>query len=168
MELCDNKNFLDAYWSKDANGKPLFFIINEALISKLCILGEDYDPCFEGASISRIEFSFERGFSDMIFQLQEILDKGGFDNMPKNENDVLENEVIKPETEPEKPQYNLDDIIEYIELKTQYDNLKAQYDELEAQCEQFQVEADALREFKASVEKKQKEDMVASFYMLSD
>jgi hypothetical protein len=50
MEL-DEKT-LDATWTRDGNGKPKFFIINEAIISKLCILGEEYEPCFEGATIT--------------------------------------------------------------------------------------------------------------------
>ena len=52
MELDDK--IIDAHWSKDANGNKQFFIINEAIISKLCILGEDYEPCFEGAQISKV------------------------------------------------------------------------------------------------------------------
>jgi len=39
-------------WSKTVNSGGEFFIINEAIISKLCILGEDYEPCFEGASVT--------------------------------------------------------------------------------------------------------------------
>ena len=39
MEL--SNKFLDGTWTKDNNGKPKFFIINEAIISKLCILGEE-------------------------------------------------------------------------------------------------------------------------------
>lgn len=38
MEL--SNKFLDGSWTKDINGKPKFFIINEAIIEKLCILGE--------------------------------------------------------------------------------------------------------------------------------
>ena len=52
MELSEQN--LDAHWTKDKNEKPEFFIINEAIISKLCILGEDVEPCFEGASITDI------------------------------------------------------------------------------------------------------------------
>ena len=52
MELSEQN--LDAHWTKDENGKPEFFIINEAIISKLCILGEDVEPCFEGANITNI------------------------------------------------------------------------------------------------------------------
>ena len=36
-------------WTKDENNKPKFFIVNEAIISKLCTLGEDEEPCFEGS-----------------------------------------------------------------------------------------------------------------------
>ena len=81
MEL--DTNSLDAYWTKDNNGTPQFFIINEAIMSKLCILGEDCEPCFEGASITNVQFSFEDGFKEQLFsmieKMQEILskDEGG-------------------------------------------------------------------------------------------
>lgn len=79
MEL--DQNHLDAFWSKDINGKPEFFIINEAIMSKLCILGEDVEPCFEGASISSVQFSFDDNFretwAEMVNQMREILNEGG-------------------------------------------------------------------------------------------
>jgi hypothetical protein len=79
MEL--SENYLDATWTKDKNGKPQFFIINEAIISKLCILGEDCEPCFEGSQIAKIEFSFEEGFKTQVFnmmnELKEFLKEGG-------------------------------------------------------------------------------------------
>jgi len=62
MELDDDS--LNAYWTKDGNGKPQFFIINEAIISKLCILGEEAEPCFEGANITAVQFSFEDNFKE--------------------------------------------------------------------------------------------------------
>ena len=78
MEL--DKDTLDATWTKNKNGVPQFFIINEAVISKLCILGEDCEPCFEGATITDIQFSFEDSFKKelhfMIQELNELL-KGG-------------------------------------------------------------------------------------------
>ena len=81
MEL--SEKYLDATWTKDVNGKPKFFIINEAIISKLCILGEDCEPCFEGADITapKITFSFEDGFKEQLFsmmnELKEYLKEGG-------------------------------------------------------------------------------------------
>ncbi len=80
MEL-DEKT-LDATWTKDANGKPQFFIINEAVISKLCILGEEYEPCFEGSNITPIQFSFNDNFKqEMLSMMKELkeylLSEGG-------------------------------------------------------------------------------------------
>ena len=81
MEL--DKKTLNATWTKDNNGKPQFFIINEAIISKLCTLGENYEPCFEGAGITAptIQFAFEDGFKEELFsmmnELKELLNKGG-------------------------------------------------------------------------------------------
>jgi len=69
MELDENN--LDASWTKDNNGKPQFFIINEAIISKLCILGEDVEPCFEGASITGLQFSLEDNFKNTIYSFME-------------------------------------------------------------------------------------------------
>lgn len=79
MEL--DENLIDAHWTKDGNGKPQFFIINEAIISKLCILGEDCEPCFEGAQITKVQFSFEEGFKQQLFsmmnEITKILNEGG-------------------------------------------------------------------------------------------
>lgn len=79
MEL-DEKT-LNATWSKDDNGKPQFFIINEAIISKLCILGEENEPCFEGSQITDVRFSLDDGFKEQLFsmmkELKDLLNEGG-------------------------------------------------------------------------------------------
>ena len=81
MEL--DEDTINAHWSKDGNGDPKFFIINEAIISKLCTLGEENEPCFEGASIGApvIQFAFADGFKEQVFsmmnELKELLNKGG-------------------------------------------------------------------------------------------
>ena len=116
MEL--DQDHLDAHWSKDVKGKPEFFIINEAIMSKLCILGEDVEPCFEGASISAIQFSFDDSFkadwANMMNQMKEILkneggapvfkytvnstpDKTPIENYLANQEDILQLSVIKKE-----------------------------------------------------------------------
>ena len=79
MEL--DEETIDAHWSKDDNGDPKFFIINEAIISKLCTLGEANEPCFEGANIAAptIQFAFEDGFKEQLFsmmnELKDLLNK---------------------------------------------------------------------------------------------
>ena len=81
MEL--DEETLDATWSKNKNNEPMFFIINEAIISKLCILGESNEPCFEGSNITApmIQFALEEGFKEqllsMMNELKDLLNKGG-------------------------------------------------------------------------------------------
>lgn len=83
--------------TKGDNGIPHFFIVNEAIISKLCILGEEYEPCFQGASISKptIQFSFSKDFEEQMFsmmnELKELLNEGG--------TNVMNEEVKVPATE---------------------------------------------------------------------
>lgn len=66
MELDNDEKNIDAFWAKDENGNKQFFIINEAIISELCILGMDYEPCFEGSDIKApVEFSLnEENFKE--------------------------------------------------------------------------------------------------------
>ena len=73
MEL--DEDTINAHWSKDGNGDPKFFIINEAIISKLCTLGEANEPCFEGANIAAptIQFAFEDGFKEQLFSMMNEL-----------------------------------------------------------------------------------------------
>lgn len=283
MEL-DEKN-LDGTWTKDAKGNPQFFIINEAIISKLCILGEDVEPCFEGSQI-KAAFALDEGFvakfSLMAKQLKEILDKGGKQEMQtyavkigdviwntlyslmaerypaevgstyaikgfyeeegqkfallchREDNNLIrldfsvdeagnvifaqeitefaadlvpeevqfeadavsefestffkkekEDEEEKKEdtpsedeedTDPEedddedkdKKKYNLDEIPEYVELSAQYTELSEKYAALEAEKANLDSQLAELTEFKNASDKKAKEEMIASFYMLSD
>ena len=239
MEL--DEGTLDAFWSRDDNGNRQFFIINEAIISKLCVLGEDVEPCFEGASISQVQFSFEDDFKNTLFEmmkeLKELL-KGGNEMNATEENKIdevvvdpvvvedpapsdpvidepvdanepaaaevegeIEGESVKEDQEeteetvedtdpvvvdefenkddvcpecgkPEgectceekdedKKDYSLEEIPEYTDLLAKYELLVTEHSSLE-------TEVAGLREFKASIEKKEKEAMIASFYMLSE
>lgn len=57
--------------------------------------------------------------------------------------------------------YSLDEIPEYQELTEKYTQLQSDYDTL-------RQEVEGLRAFKVSTERTAKEDMIKSFYMLSD
>lgn len=311
MEL--SENYLDATWTKDDNGKPQFFIINEAIVSKLCILGEDCEPCFEGSQIAKVEFSFDDSFKNQLFsmmnELKEFLKEGGAKEVfnkyaveigdslwsalyrhieqayPDTENcycsiyriegvfeegtqkfAVLQSrssmkyyrlnfalaedtgfvpsdtliEVTKSYTPAEEPQfaldaveefeteyakkkkeeeegkdgknagkksednsdddgdekkcpkcgkpldececddddddddkknkknYNLEEVVEYTELKAQYDDLMAKFSALETEHETLKSEIEPLKAFKLEAEKKDKQAMIDQFYMLSD
>lgn len=83
MEL-DEKT-LKADWTKNEKGQREFFIINEAIISKLCILGQDVEPCFEGSKFEQpvLQFSYGEDFQNKLFsmmnELKDLLEqqKGG-------------------------------------------------------------------------------------------
>lgn len=84
MEL--DEETLDGRWSTNNNTGMDFFIINDAIFTKLCILGEDVEPCFEGARITapevsktftKMDDSFKRTLFSMMQDLQSAL-KGGY------------------------------------------------------------------------------------------
>lgn len=83
MEL--DEDTCDAFWTRDDIGRPQFFIINEAFFSKLCILGENNEPCFEGSQITKfslvIDESFQQKMYSMMNEIKDLLAKGGTKNM---------------------------------------------------------------------------------------
>lgn len=187
MEL--DKKLTNGSWTKTDNENCEFFIINEAIMSKLCILGEDVEPCFEGSNIEtpKYEFSFNEEFKNQLFsminEIKEFLSEGG-KAMTENENVVVEETVVEEpevvvkepvtETEPtaesEEPvaSYNLEEVVEYQELLSQFNELQTNFEALTVENEQLKQDNEALTSFKHGVEKEKKEAMIASFYMLSD
>ena len=210
MEL--HEPTLKGFWSEDDNNGTSFFIINEAIISKLCILGEDIEPCFEGAQITRVQFSFEPQFQEkimeMMAQVKEINEKGGTDSVDKDKTQEMEEEVLEDKTQeeeaPAEPEvdetseeeveeetldeeveetpeeeaeealvepeensegeavkYNLDEIQEYIELKSNYEELENRFNEMKAEYEE-------LVAFKLAADRKEKQAMIDGFYMLTE
>ena len=221
MEL-DQKS-LNGNWSTNLNEGYEFFIINEAVISALCILGEDVEPCFEGASIEKVQFALEDNFKNELFsmmnEIKEFLSKGGkpvednekiidevtsveetevvtdFAEEVKEEEttevveaeateevvaeeapaaeEVVETEFAEAEeakevaaeapAEEEAPEatYNLEEIPEFIELTKSFAAAQAQIESLTAELE-------SLREFKCSIERTEKQELIEKFYMLSD
>lgn len=99
MEL--EKESVKGFWANQSNSNTRFFIINEALIEKLCILGENVEPCFEGAQI-KSTFSLETEFAEfkntmfsLINEIKETL-KGGAVDM-QEENVIIEDTVVTEE-----------------------------------------------------------------------
>ena len=108
MEL--DENSLQGFWSKDENSECEFFIINDAIFSKLCILGDDVEPCFEGASVTAPNISktftldddFKSTLFNMMKELQYTLQGGSYkveDEVKKVSTDS--SAVVEPEATPE-------------------------------------------------------------------
>ena len=100
MEL--DSETLEGHWATDNNLGVDFFIINDATFSKLCILGDDVEPCFEGASVTSPEVSknfaqgteFQQTLFTMMNDLQTALNSKGGLNM-SDENVNLSEEVVE-------------------------------------------------------------------------
>lgn len=176
MELDDN--FIDGEWAGNDNSNYEFFIINEAVISKLCILGEEFEPCFEGSTVEsfdKIKFSLDDGFKNKMFalikEMQEILTQGG-DSMTNDETKLVEEEVIEEtvveeenleetvesveeetagESAVEIVEYALDEIPEYVQMTLDYAAAQQKIDELTSTIEQLNDEVAALKETNAEL-----------------
>ena len=83
MEI-DNDT-LDGYWAKNPKTQIEFFIINDGIFSKLCILGDDVEPCFEGSTITapdistsftKIDDNFKHTLFSMMQELKTALEGG--------------------------------------------------------------------------------------------
>ena len=106
MEL--DSSSLQGHWATDNNLGVDFFIINDATFSKLCILGDNVEPCYEGASVTSPEVSknfskdtdFQQTLFSMMNDLQTALNSKGGLNMSENE---LINESVETVETAETP-----------------------------------------------------------------
>lgn len=228
MEL--DEDLTKAFWTKPDKTQGKFFIINESVFSKLCILGEKYEPCFEGSSITKFAFEddFYEKMQSMITEMTKYISKGGETmqevdevleiadsvtaeaeapaaieedvNFKKKDKDDEEDKEEKTENKKEdnsddsdkttesesdkkdsseeededekkkdkKAKYVLDEIPEYVELQTNYSALVSERNSLNEKIDTLNAQIASLTEFKNQTERKDKEAMINSFYMLSD
>lgn len=104
MEL--RPDSIKGYWSKIDNSNKEYYIITEASIDAICILGDDIEPCFEGASIRPVEYGlklehtqeFDIQMNEFMSLLKEALNyelnlkKGGKTMEVNKENVILKEE----------------------------------------------------------------------------
>ena len=104
MEL--DEQSLKGNWTIDDKSGMEFFIINDAIFKGLCILGENVEPCFEGAQITST-FSLDESFDSKIYKLMKEVQelKGGnlkveYVRNPEQEvTDPILDDEQKPEAE---------------------------------------------------------------------
>ena len=238
-------------WSKFENDEHEYFIISDAVFSALCILGEEVEPCFEGANITNkggIMYSLDRDefkekMLDFMADLKDALNnlecEGGKQvenlNNPTIETPVVETPEVEVITEPvveetvvegvvetpetiegaeaaegeessegveedfakkkeedeaneedsnledkkesnseeeddkeKKKNYSLEEVVEYQELLTKYAELEGQFNAISEELNSIKPEYNKLKEKAIEAEEKTKEDMINSFYMLSE
>ena len=238
-------------WSKFENDEHEYFIISDAVFSALCILGEEVEPCFEGANITKkggIMYSLDRDefkekMLDFMADLKDALNNLGYEggkqvenlNNPTIETPVVETPEVEAITEPiaeetvvegvvetpesiegaeaaegeessegveedfakkkeedeaneedsnsedkkesnseeeddkeKKKNYSLEEVVEYQELLTKYAELEGQFNAISEELNSIKPEYNKLKEKAIEAEEKAKEDMIDSFYMLSE
>ena len=238
-------------WSKFENDEHEYFIISDAVFSALCILGEEVEPCFEGANITKkggIMYSLDRDefkekMLDFMADLKDALNNLGYEggkqvenlNNPTIETPVVETPEAEAITEPvaeetvvegvvetpesiegaeaaegeessegveedfakkkeegeaneedsnsedkkesnseeednkeKKKNYSLEEVVEYQELLTKYAELEGQFNAISEELNSIKPEYNKLKEKAIEAEEKAKEDMIDSFYMLSE
>ena len=103
MEL--DENSLQGHWSMNIKENMEFFIINDAIFSKLCILGDDVEPCFEGSAVTAPQvsasFTLDKNFKHTLFEMMQELTyalKGG-NTVADIKDKAPEDQVVEPVTE---------------------------------------------------------------------
>lgn len=107
------KDSVKGHWETNIETGMDFFIINDAVIQKICILGDDVEPCFEGASVTApkvssnytLDNNFKHTLYSMMKDLKFALEKGGQQTMGNLETPVVE-DVATSEVEIEVPVVN--------------------------------------------------------------
>lgn len=190
MEL--QEKTLEGHWAKNNKTGIDFFIINDATFSKLCILGDDVEPCFEGASVAKsftkVDEDFKKTLYSMMQDLKQYYMLGGEQAMEENKQ-VVENEntaITQPEEtgtqefkcdpkeDEEKKKYELLESKytslenDYNELNGKYQLLEEKYTASENNYNELNTKYQELVAFKAQIEDAKKDQLIESFYMLSD
>ena len=185
MEL--DKKSLQGGWTNDPITGVEFFIINDAIFSALCALGDDVEPCFEGSAIiPKVETKIEQetpntfclevnqDFANALFtmmkELKETL-QGGTDKVETNEtnfnqaDESTEAVVEQPTTEtpaaestPENSEASAENFEKSVDNSEQ--NAPAENDNnIEGENSEFEKKEDKEdKEEKADFEKKEEED----------
>ena len=218
MEL-DEKT-LDGHWATNNNLGVEFFIINDAVFSKLCILGDEVEPCFEGSAVTSPEvsktFSVKEEFSQTLFtmmnELKDALHSKGGLNMSKEfaeqtediiekstESEFAAEENIEADANEEAVDYSNEESLVDTDTDAEGEFEKKDDDkddsensnedeedeeekkpaashsldelafaQLQEEVESLRAENAQLKEFKLSVENKEKDALIASYHMLSD
>ena len=132
MEL--DRDSLVGEWTKSDNAEFEYFNIDEAFFSALCILGEDVEPCFEGANIGRpgLLYSldkddFKSQLSAFMLDLKDALNTQG--GIPMEDNKSLET-PLAPEVEVEVVEETTE-IVEEVEVEA------AETESADAEVEEF-------------------------------
>ena len=191
MEL--DENSVDGHWATNVKNNMEFFIINDAIFTKLCILGDDTEPCFEGASVTKpivsanfsktVDDNFKKTLFSMMKDLQDAL-KGGYtmeqevklpvdeyteeiqDNVEPSEPVVEESPQVEESLETPEETFEKAEEKEEPEVEFKEDKKQEQEDKEDSQQEQEDKEEDDDNEKKYSLLEQQYNELSTQYEQL--
>lgn len=118
MEL-DGKS-IDGHWAENSESGIEFFIINDASFTKLCVLGDGVEPCFEGASVEAPNISdkfSKEGFTTTLYNMMNELKFALAENAEKTDDSesAKEEETTDFAEKQEEVEETADEAIEFAE-----------------------------------------------------
>lgn len=157
MEL-DEKS-LEGHWSTNIKQNMEFFIINDAIFSKLCILGDDVEPCFEGSAVTAPQvsasFTLDNNFKHTLFEMMQELTnalKGG-NTVADIKDNNLENQVEDKTTFTIENQDGVNE-----SLSTENASAESTFEKKEEEKEEEKKEEDSSNEGATSDSEDDKDD----------
>lgn len=118
MEL-DGKS-IDGHWAENSESGIEFFIINDASFTKLCVLGDGVEPCFEGASVEAPNISdkfSKEGFTTTLYNMMNELKFALAENAEKTDDSesAKEEETTDFAEKAEEVEEAADEAVEFAE-----------------------------------------------------
>lgn len=158
MEL-DGKS-IDGHWAENSESGIEFFIINDASFTKLCVLGDGVEPCFEGASVEAPDISdkfSKEGFTTTLYNMMNELKFALAENAEKTDDsesvveettefaekaEEVEETAEKAETFAEKEEKADDVAEENLDQESDFHANTEEEDESEEEVENTEESAD--------------------------
>ena len=157
MELDDNR--LDGHWGTNSKTGAEFFIITDAVVSKLCILGEDVEPCFEGAAVTPSSFTLDEDFKRTLYSMMKDLEfalKG--EHTVDNANIIVdevktEDEIVQSEfTETQEEAEDTSSSSEFVKKEEDEEQEDAQEESKEDANDEEEEDDEDKKKFEVKVE----------------
>ena len=111
---------IDGHWAENSESGIEFFIINDASFTKLCVLGDGVEPCFEGASVEAPNISdkfSKENFTTTLYNMMNELKFALAENAEKTDDSesVKEEETTNFAEKAEEVEETADEAVDFAE-----------------------------------------------------
>lgn len=111
---------IDGHWAENSESGIEFFIINDASFTKLCVLGDGVEPCFEGASVEAPNISdkfSKENFTTTLYNMMNELKFALAENAEKTDDSesAKEEETTDFAEKQEEVEETADEAVEFAE-----------------------------------------------------